>query len=807
MTQELTKIDFSDNAKVVLEHRFLSEGETPEERMWAMCNYVASAEKNYNYNMTGSFLTQTEQKANNVEVWTKLFYNELIVPKKFFPNSPTIVNAGSKNKKGGLQGCNVISPQDTMESIYQTVKDWALTEKFGAGIGAYFGDIRAKGSPIATTHGKALGPIAVMKILSESSKWITQGSFREGAHMAILPIDHADILEFIHCKDECKSPDDVLHNFNISIQMPDWFMEAVITDQAIKRSENIEHVIGSIFEKGHINVTQLWKEICKSAWKTGDPGLFFINRIRETEPNPQLGLIQAPNPCGEQPLENYNSCNLGSINLGLFVIDSNYNNPQDTMELLRYHSNSKKEIDWDSLKKTIHLAVRFLDDVIDVNIFPEDVPQLSEMNQKTRRIGLGVMGWHDMLVKLNIPYESEEAINLAKEISLFLSKEAWLASANLAEEKGEFPEWLNSREGKMGTILKTRNSCVTTVAPTGTLNILAGCSSGIEPYYSLYTERKTLWSQGVAQETIIEIPDTVKEYITKIKYTTDLDINQIYEVKRNTDLFQTALEISPEWHIKHQAAWQENITNGISKTINLPNNATLEDVSNAYILAWKLGCKGATIYRDGSKNTQVLNVTEETTKKMEQTLHPVFEDTVPVIKIHPIKRPAKLEGDTTRILTGHGKAYVTVNSINGTPIEVFCENGKAGKCDSASTEAITRLISLCLRSQIDPNEVVEQLRNITCCPIWEDGFHIMSVPDAISKVLHDHINNSVLTKENFDAAVNKIHSQTYEDPNISDSINHNLTTETTMNICIECGGEIIHEEGCMKCLSCGWTKC
>jgi len=784
MTTELTKIDFSDNARKVLELRFLSEGETAEERMWDMCEYVDSAEVSYNFNKTGSFLNQTEQRAENIRTWTERFYNELIVPKKFFPNSPTIKNAGSKAKKGGLQGCNVISPEDTMESIYQTVKDWALTEKYGAGIGAYFGDIRAKGSPIGTTHGKALGPIAVMKILSESSKWITQGAFREGAHMAILPIDHPDILEFIHCKDECKLPSDMLANFNISIQMPDWFMESLTQGASIVDNEGSKYLV---------DVSAIWEEICESAWKTGDPGLFFIDRIRETEPNPQLGLIQSPNPCGEQPLENYNSCNLGSINLGKFVLP------------IHEEKINNNGIAWNELRETIHLAVRFLDDVIDVNTFPEDVPQLQEMNQKTRRIGLGVMGWHDMLVKLEIPYESAAAIDLAIQVSEFLTKEAWVASHDLAEEKGEFPEWANSRIGRGTSLskleieqgkhfsLKTRNSCVTTVAPTGTLNILAGCSSGIEPYHSLYTERKALWSQGEAQSTIIEVPQAVIEYMQ----------NQMPRIElkdlQDQDLFKTALEISPKWHIEHQAAWQTHISNGISKTINLPNDATVEDISKAYILAWKSKCKGATIYRDGSKDVQVLNLSEQAARKMghdegatlDSRINNLFTNNETVI--HPIERPQSVEGVTDKILTGHGKVYVTVNKLNGTPIEVFCNGGTAGGCDSANTEAITKLISLCLRSKVDPMEVVEQLRNITCCPIWDNGFHIMSLPDAISKVLHDHIENKLIKTIRYTGNGEKA------------QFIPGFKLDATP--CYNCGGKLIHSQGCVECQSCGWNKC
>ena len=410
------------------------------------------------------------------------------------------------------------------------------------------------------------------------------------------------------------------------------------------------------------------------------------------------------------------------------------------------------------------------------------------MNQKTRRVGLGVMGWHDMLVKLNIPYESDKAIQLAEKISFFLTQKAWDASVDLAKEKGEFPEWKNSKMGING-IRPTRNSCVTTVAPTGTLNILAGCSSGIEPYYSLYTERKTLWSQGQSQATIIEVPDVLKEKILSKSNDTvewsDENIREILFNKGNAELFKTALEISPEWHIRHQASWQKHITNGISKTINLPNRATVEDISNAYIQAWKLGCKGATIYRDKCKDVQVLNSSNGSLFTDNEVLHSE-------VKIQPVDRPKLTQGDTTEISTGHGKAFVTINSINGTPIEVFCNIGTAGKCDSANTSAITKLVSLCLRSKIDPAQVVKHLRNITCCPQWDRGFHIMSVPDAISKVLHDHIDQSELTPESIKIVVDNIRSNNVYDQN---------------TLCPQCNGTCEFSEGCMKCSSCGWNKC
>ena len=467
------------------------------------------------------------------------------------------------------------------------------------------------------------------------------------------------------------------------------------------------------------------------------------------------------------------------------------------------------------------------------------------------------MGWADMLVKLNIPYESEEAIILAKNISRFLTEEAWIRSVMLGEEKGSFPEWNVSKLKERNELdlyicngIGPRNSCVTTVAPTGTLNILADCSSGIEPYYSLYTKRKTLWKQGESQATIIEIPTLLKELIEQNCEYGDLD-NAIQSCIKEDNydkltnlitrtshingidksyLFKTALEISPEWHIQHQSAWQAHITNGISKTINLSNNATIEDISNTYILAWKSKCKGATIYRNGSKDIQVLNtnINEEsentiweTDEKLDEccirgckdiansihfTIGPLCDYHAAIIEenkfkdlnssdnteLHPVKRPNIVIGDTTAINTGHGKVYVTVNSIEGKPFEIFAPIGKAGGCDSAMMEAISRLASLALRSGICVEEVVDQLRNITCHPVYDNGFHIMSIPDAMSKVLYDHMKN----KDTINFSKSTLNTK------VQDKLDNILIRK-----CNICGGEVQFTEGCLKCWSCGWSKC
>ena len=803
MEDDQLNINFNDNAKMILEKRYLSkdqEGnviETPEERFWNICLYVASAEiqgpcsnidngvqewesfqkmydsiKDENHRMfckddTCKYHRSIEMFAFHAE----RFYYELIIPKKFFPNSPTIANAGKKGITGGLQACVVISPQDTLESIYQTVKEWALTEKFGAGVGGYFGDIRPKGTHISTTHGSALGPIAIMEILSKSSEKITQGSFREGAHMAVLPITHPDILEFIHCKDNCKLPTDVLSNFNISVSVTDKFMNAVRKDEHwTLQHKNTEENI-------NIKAKLLWSEICKSAWATGDPGIIFIDRIRENTPNPHLGPIQATNPCGEEPLENYGSCNLGSINLSKFTKDRGSS------------SVDFSDVNWEALESTVSLATMFLDNVITVNSFPTDVPQLRNMNLLTRRIGLGVMGWHDMLVKLDIPYESTEATDLATRLSLFITEHAWKTSENLAITKGAFPEFNSSRLKMSGA---KRNSSVTTIAPTGTISILAGCSSGIEPYYSLVTQVQVLWKEGAPQETILQIPEPLQEKITQLglsinfkdynltSYGELLDEDIRTLITDNKGLFKTAHSISAYWHVKHQAAWQSCITNGVSKTINLPHDVTTEAISQVYWQAWEEKCKATSIYRDGSKSVQILD-NSNTTDEIEQ-----LESSK-----KPTKRPRSVKGETIGINTGHGKIYITVNSMSNKPFEVFSTVGKAGGCDAAHMEAIARLISMCLRSNIDIDEIIDQLRNITCCPIWDDGFQITSVPDAISKVLYD---------VTYPDAAQPIATQ--------DNVLYTKESkQLTLGACIQCSGQTIYEEGCLKCTSCGWNKC
>jgi len=772
----LEPIPFTENSQIVWERRYLTKDdngnpiETIEERIWSMCMAVAMAEK----------IADGFNSPETIESWAKRFYNELFVPQKFMPNSPTVRNAGREGVVGGLQACVVASPEDNLHSIYQVLHDWGLTEKYGAGIGGSFDAIRERGSHIGTIHGEALGPVAVMKIYSESSKWITQGVFREGAHMAVLNVDHPDIRQFIHCKDECKGPTDILFNFNISVAITDAFMDAVRKNETwnlISRTKS-----KSVVEQ--ISARNLWEEICDSAWKTGDPGCIFIDRIRETEPNPYLGKIMSTNPCGEEPLENYGSCNLGSINL---------------MKFADYHNDGYPiGVKWEELSKTINLAIRFLDNVITINEFPPEVPKLKELNIETRRIGLGVMGWHDLLVILGIPYESDKAVHLAETLSAFITEHAWKASEKLGQEKGNFPGYKNSRVREQHALSGARNSNVTTIAPTGTISIILGASSGIEPYPYLVAERQALWSKGKPGAILLEIPEVLKARLSDL----NIEIEQVFGQKSSLPfddkfvieflpeeerkLYRTANEIDAIWHVRHLAAWQKFITNGVSKTINMAFGVSPDDVNRAMWHAYEMKCKAVTIYRDGSKDTQILTKSGTTSETDTQS---TFLIDVPVNPITQ-KRPQRVDGYTEGVETGHGKIYITVNSIEEQVFEIFSTVGKTGSCDEAQVNALTRMCSLSLRSGINPMKIVEQLRGISCCPAWFEGRQILSIPDAIAFQLNKHL------EPEQQALMNQYKDET-EGPD----------SKRVKRKCQECGQPVVYSEGCVNCPACGWNKC
>ena len=579
----------SENAKTILNKRYVRRDkdnepiETPEDVFKRVAKFTASVEE------------------TDKDVWEKIFL-DLMDELKFLPNSPTLVNAGTP--KGSLSACFVMSPNDTMESIMDIATKAVMVEKWGGGVGFGLSRIRPRNDSIATTHGRALGPIGVMAMYSHNAALITQGSFRSGAHMAQLHVSHPDIGEFIHCKDSVNETD-VFSNFNISVQISDAFMRAVINGEEwpLVNPRNLRVV-------GTVSALELWTHICEAAWKTGDPGLSFIDRVRESHVNPHLGLIESSNPCGEENLENFGSCNLGSINLAKHI--------------------SGGKVDWDLLETTVHNAVRFLDNIIELNTFP--VNEIEDMNRKTRRIGLGVMGWADMLMMMDVPYDSKEALDLASSVGKFILDHAWRASAELAQERGPFPEFLNStlRNGA-----PVRHSSVTTIAPTGTISRIAGCNSGIEPFFNLAWKSNVLWEGQKDSETteVVDMPVPVREKLIELigEEQADMLLEEVAEnpTKKseilaeygvNGALFDTAMDITPNAHIKHQAEWQKYITNAVSKTINLPKEATAQDISDAYLDAWKLGCKGVTVYRSGSRDKEVL-VSGATEVVAEEDIH------------------------------------------------------------------------------------------------------------------------------------------------------------------------------------------
>jgi len=732
-------INLSENAAQVLERRYLKKDkqgqviETPEEMFRRVAQAIASAELIYD--------PKADVKAREEE-----FYR-LMANLEFLPNSPTLMNAG--RELGQLSACFVLPVDDSMESIFDAVKYTALIHKSGGGTGFSFSRLRPEGDFVKSTSGVASGPVSFMEVFDTTTDVTKQGGTRRGANMAILNVDHPDIEKFITAKDDLTA----LTNFNISVAVTTEFMEAVKagTDYNLVNPRTKEVV-------AERNAREVFDKIVDMAWRTGDPGIVFIDQINKDNPTPHLGKIESTNPCGEQPLLPYESCNLGSINLA---------------RMLRT-TNGTIEIDYPKLAETVKIAVRFLDNVIDVNKFP--LPQIEEMTRKSRKIGLGVMGFADMLIELGIAYDSEEALQVASDIMHFIQDEAGKASAELAEERGVFPAFGGSIYDVPGG-LRVRNASCTTIAPTGTLSIIAGCSSGIEPLFALSYTRNIL---DGAQ--LIEVNPSFEEAARSEGFYSDelmrqlaagvrlQDIDEVLDkIKR---LFVTAHEITPEWHIRMQAAFQRSTHNAVSKTVNFPQQATREDIAKVYTLAYEEGLKGITIYRDRSREAQPLSTVQ--VEKVEGTV------------LTPRRRSKVTTGVTERVTTGCGYIYVTVNSDERGICEVFSTLGKAGGCASAQLEATCRLISLALRSGVDVASVVRQLRGIRCPSIaGEEGKSILSCADAIASVLEKHISGDD----------NKPKLEDY-------GLAKNLAGQ-----CPECGNLLVYQEGCFICPSCGYTKC
>ncbi|MFH1504480.1 MAG: vitamin B12-dependent ribonucleotide reductase [Candidatus Omnitrophota bacterium] len=691
-----------------------------------------------------------------------------------------------------VHNCFVLPVADSMESIFDAIKSTALIHQSGGGTGFSFSRLRPKNSIVKSTGGVASGPVSFMKVFDAATHAVVQGGMRRGANMGILSVDHPDILEFIKCKE--KEGD--ISNFNISIALTDDFMEKVLREEKYElRDPRSDKVVGELDAK------EVFDLIAVYAHRNGEPGIIFIDKMNKHNPTPALGKYESTNPCGEQILLPYESCNLGSINLSKMIKEIN----------------GKFETDWDRLKRVTIQSVRFLDNVIDCNKFP--LSQIETSTLKTRKIGLGVMGWATMLGFLGIPYDSEEAINLAKKVMSFIQDIARGASLELAKERGVFPAWEGSTWHKKN--MKMRNATLTTIAPTGTISIIAGpTSSGVEPNFSLCYFRNVLDGEKLLEADLaFEWTAKKQGFYSKELMKRVASGESIQGMKEVPDkvkrIFRTAMDISAFWHIKMQGVFQEYTDNAVSKTINFSNDAKVEDIKEAYLLAYKVNCKGITVYRDGSRKVQVLTIDKkkEGDKSMENKEIESYSLTVP----YPKPRPEVILGTTTKVNTGCGNLYITVNQDEeGNFFEVFTQMGKAGGCAASQLEAVGRLVSLALRGGIDVKVIVEQLKGIRCpSPSWDKGKKIFSCADAIARVLEKRASGQ---KEEMKVKVSFVQEEApvgavvggehpsghkYASPI---KVNKN-NSNNVVGVCIECGFALRHQEGCLVCDACGYSKC
>jgi len=765
----------SENSLRVLERRYLkknTEGkvvETPEEMFRRVARAIASAEKAYG--KTDKDITALENS----------FYN-MMTSLEFLPNSPCLMNAG--RELGQLSACFTLPIEDSMESIFETLKATAIIHKSGGGPGFSFSRLRPKNAVVKTTGGVASGPVSFMRVYDAATEAVKQGGTRRGANMGILRVDHPDILEFICCKENNRE----INNFNISVAITDEFMRKV------ESGENYD-LIDPYTKKSvsSVNAGEVFDLIVKQAHKNGEPGIIFIDRINQHNPTPALGMMESTNPCGEQPLLPYESCDLGSINLAV---------------MSRKSSSGALEVDWERLRSAVRLGVHFLDNLIDVNRFP--LQQIEKATKQTRKVGLGVMGWATLLVRLGLAYDSQEAVDLAEKVMSFILEESLSKSQELAASKGVFPSFKGSiydSAGKNGKRL--RNATLTTIAPTGTISIIAGpCSSGIEPMFAVAYYRNVMDNDKLFEvdplfeETARKRGFYSKELMEEVAAHSSLrDVKGIPEDVKRT--FVTAHDISPEWHVRMQAAFQKFVHNATSKTINFPHEAEVESVRKAYLLAFELGCKGITIYRDGSREEQVLNVGGRDGGKAGRDI--TADQSCEAEGIAPRPRPEVIQGTTTKVATGCGNLYVTINiDRDGRPFELFTQMGKAGGCASSQLEAVGRLVSLAFRSGIEVKAIIEQLRNIRCpSPSWEKGQRIFSCADAIARVVEKR-----LTAEVVGSAVTAGETESFIKHSCEEDVQSgDKPRGEIVGVCPDCGGALWHEEGCMKCQACGFSKC
>ena len=751
----------SENAKLVLEKRYLIKNdkgepvETAEQLFRRVAKAIAQPDKNYN------------AKAAEVADTEETFY-KMMTELEFLPNSPTLMNAG--RPLGQLSACFVLPVADSMEEIFEAIKQAALIHKSGGGTGFSFSRLRRKGATVNSTGGVASGPVSFMRVFNMATEAVKQGGTRRGANMGILRVDHPDILEFI----DCKKNNAEITNFNISVGLTEKFMKAV---ESGSDYDLIDPKDGAVCDQ--LNAKVVFDKIVESAWQNGEPGIIFLDRLNRDNPVPSQGEIESTNPCGEQPLLPYEACNLGSINL---------------VKML----NDRRQIDWDKLSQTVQNAVHFLDNVIDANQYP--LEQIDRMTRSTRKIGLGVMGFADMLLLMGVPYNSDEGVELGGRLMEFIQNNAKQASAKLAEKRGSFPVFDES-------IYKTpmRNATVTTIAPTGTLSIIAGCSSGVEPVFAyafirnVMDNTEMLEANPILEEELKKRGLYSEELMRNIVEQGSLaHMEELPEDLRR--VFVCAHDVSPEYHIRMQAAFQQHIDNAVSKTVNFANSATQEEVRQVYLLAYRLGCKGVTIYRDGSRDSQVLNIGKVHRGDEENACESCAfkkEALAAAARLKPRARPEITTGFTEKVAIGCGNLYVTVNYDENGICEVFTNTGRHGGCPSQS-EATSRLVSIALRSGVDAKSIIDQLKGIRCpSTIRQSNLKVLSCPDAIGRMIE-----KVIKYQKGEAAIPAILS----DAGILEETDRDANP-AKLRVCPECGAEVAHEGGCVICHQCGYSKC
>ena len=820
---DLMEPELSDNARYIAETRYGMKGEGGErlekvkDIFWRVASSVAKGDLNFDKSAAAEALMDKQAKK---------FY-QLLAEQKFMPNTPCLVNAGKKHQQ--MSACFVLPIEDSMESILTTLKDMAMIHKSGGGTGFSFSQLRPSGDFIASSGGTTVGPVSFMQAYNDVTSQIKQGGVRRGANMGMLSIEHPDVLRFAVVKLDEYS----LTNFNISLGVTNKFMDQLESDKKFVdddsipeeivekirlaeadrdvdiRLREIEEQTQKLYEwarainkdEGYelinprtgqgmmkLNAFKVFNLVTRLAWQYGDPGLVFIDRMNEerSNPVPKMGRIEATNPCGEQPLLPYDACNLGSINLSKFVMEG------------AASAGGFGELNWPELARVVRGAVHFLDNIVEINEFP--VAKIREMVNKTRRIGLGVMGFADMLFKLGVRYDSEAGVVWAEKVMKFIDTEAKKATVELGSQRGVFEAWGESVYG--GSEYRPRNMSLTTIAPTGTISVVADASSGIEPLFSLGYQKNTVEGKVLQVMNPIFIEELKKKNIYSEQLLDKVIKNggKIAEIKEIPEevkeIFRTALEISSEWHVRIQAAFQKYTDNAVSKTINFPKEATVDEVRKAYLLAYSLGTKGVTIYRSGSREKEVIQQV-----KSKNLIIPVKKPTPEVARGVRLRKPC----DAGRVYTS-----VFFEEGNG-PVEVFVNLGKSGGYMAGSAEVTGRLASLSLKYGATLEEVAEELVGISCGQkIGFGNGTVLSMFDAVGKSLLEISQGEQLDlfqEEKQKLVVPKVNGK--QQNLVNEARAKQTDLESKFSACPDCGSPLYAEEGCYKCSNnfCGYSKC